>query len=250
MFGKLIQNWKTSRVLNSIQKEPIYITAEYLLRKYLFEQSEGLAKYASQNIKEKIMADTLKEISEIVLAENQILANRKKLATYVLAMAKYQVLIMPEKNEEDLTGLRGKPGITGELKSHIKEIAEKDKEIKEIALGMDSPTETGIYEECLSLYWMYHVKASVFNVIRGHFNDNHPNSEKDWFLPFVEAMSAWEEYKFRQLIDLPCELEDGGIGILYAVKYSTFLNFVVNGATYPNFEWEEACKDSSLDEEI
>ena len=66
-------------------------------------------------------------------------------------------------------------------------------------------------------------------------------------------MCAWEEYQFRELIGLPNVLDkdsDSGTGILEAIQFSTFLDFVVNGATYPNFEWEEAIKDINSNQDI
>jgi len=120
MFGKLIENWKALRVLKAVQKEPIYQVAIQVIGDYLTDESQRLGKYASQKFKEELAEDILKEVGEVVLSENRLLANREKLATYTIAMAKYQVLILPAESddEEEVTGLRGKPGVTGELKAH------------------------------------------------------------------------------------------------------------------------------------
>ncbi len=97
---------------------------------------------------------------------------------------------------------------------------------------------------------MYHLKASVFEAIRDALNDIHPNTEKDWYEPFVHAMCASEEHDFREAIGMPDVIEkDGSMGNFGALKYSTYWNIVMSGAKYPNLEWEEAWKQENLEEE-
>ena len=232
------------KAVKIIQKEPIYLAAIQAGQTYLTDDSQGIGKYASKELKQKLAEEIIAEVNEVILAPNQLKANREKLAAYTLQMAKYQVLILPGKNEDDATRLRDKPGITGELKSHIKKIAEEDKEIKELAWGLDDPSDKDIYEACLFRYWLFHLKAHVFQTIRIALNDTHHDPEKDWYREFVAAMCAWEEHNYRKLIGLPDALEkDDGMGGLEALKYSTFMDIVLSGAKYPNFEWKEAYKD-------
>jgi len=245
MIGKLIENWKLRKALKAIQKEPIYLVAVQAGQTYLTDESQGIGKYASKEFKQKLAEEIIREVNEVILAPNQLMANREKLTAYTLQMAKYQVLILPNEGEDDTTGLRGKPGISGELRSNLQKIVEKDKEIKELAWSLNDPSEKDIYEACLFRYWLFHLKAHVFQTIRIALNDTHNDPEKDWYREFVAAMCAWEEHNYRKLIGLPDILEkEGGIGGLEALKYSTFMDIVLSGATYPNFEWKEAYKDN------
>jgi len=246
MIGKFIEKWKMLKAVKAIQKEPIYLAAIQAGQTGLADESQGLGKYASKELKQKLAEEIMAEVNEVILAPNQLMANREKLSVYTLQMAKYQVLILPEKNEDedDATGLRDKPGITGELKSHIKKIAEEDKEIKELVWSLDDPSDKDIYEACLFRYWLFQLKAHIFQTIRIALNDIHHDPEKDWYREFVAAMCAWEEYNYRKLIGLPDVLEkDDGFGGREALKYSTFMDIVLSGAKYPNFEWKEAYKD-------
>lgn len=246
MIGKFIEKWKMLKAVKAIQKEPIYLAAVQAGQTYLTDESQGIGKYASKELKQKLAEEIMGEVNEVILAPNQLMANREKLAAYTLQMAKYQVLIFPGKNEDedDTTGLRDKPEITGELKSHFKKIAEEDKDIKELACILEDPSDKEIYEACLFRYWLFHLKAHVFQTIRMALNDTHHDPEKDWYREFVAAMCAWEEYNYRKLIGLPDVLEkDDDIGSLEVLKYSTFMDIVLSGAKYPNFEWKETYKD-------
>ena len=137
--------------------------------------------------------------------------------------------------------MRGRPGISGELKAHLKEIAEKDKEIRELAWSLDNPEQ--LYNACLLRYWTAAFLANGFNRTRIALGDHHPSREKDWFRPFLAAMCAWEEYGYREAIGLPDILAtQTGYGIVAGLRYQSFLSIVMSGAQYPNFEWEEQCK--------
>jgi hypothetical protein len=250
MFGKIIDSVRARWALWTLEKNPLYQLAVGEICKTLTDETKGLGKYASQKFKQELAGNILKEVTEVILAGNQVQANREKLTNAVLQMAKYQVLVLPapSESEEDTTSLRGQPGITGELKAHIKLIAEKDKEIKELAWSLDNPTEQDIYEACLFQCWVTNLYANVFHMLRMHLKDHPPNLEKDWFRPFVAAICAWEEHNYRKLIELPDALsKDGRSGELEALKYSTFMNMVLDGSKYPNFEWQEAYKTQSVD---
>ncbi len=182
------------------------------------------------------------------MAQNPVMANREKLASYVLPLAKYQVLVLPSPGEpeEEVTGLRGKHGITGELKAHIGEIAEKDKDIKELAWSLNNPTPQRLYEACVFRCMVFAFQANLFHCTRIALGDYHPLPEKDWYRPFVAARCAWEECQFRKAIGLPDVLanQDELGSIATAAKYASFLSFVVSDAKYPNLEWEEHFKDA------
>ncbi|MBZ5515488.1 MAG: hypothetical protein LAN62_11755 [Acidobacteriia bacterium] len=245
MLGRLVNNLRARLAIRTLDKNPVYRAAVKAIRETLADDSKGLGKCASQMFKEELAERLIREAGEVVMARDSIMANREKLASYVLEMAAYQVLILasPMEEEEDVTGLRGRPGITGELKPHLQEIAEKDKDIKELASSLDNPTPQDLYEVCLYKYWVVGFMAGVFNCIRIALGDYHSSAEKDWYRPFVAAMCAWEEHKYREAIGLPDVLgSQDDYGSMAALKYSTFFNIVMTGAKYPNLEWEEHFK--------
>jgi len=242
------KNFKEKRNVCEIEKNPIYSIAMASAAETLNNKSHGLGKHASDNFKKDLIKNLPEAIIKIVLSENPIMANREAFAGNLIMTAKYQVLVLPDENEpeEDVTGLREKLGISGKLKKHIKEIAEKDEEIKKLAWGMDNPNEVDLYEACLFRYWTYHFWTSVYNTIRLQLNDFHADPEKDWYRPFFEKMCAWEEQQFREKIGQEDILDDSTpAGRLRGLKYSTFMNIVLNGHKYPNLEWEEHYKGDS-----
>jgi hypothetical protein len=59
------------------------------------------------------------------------MAIRERLSELLIHFAELQVLVMEPPPEEDITGLRGMPGITGELKAHLWELWQQDKKFKD-----------------------------------------------------------------------------------------------------------------------
>ncbi len=240
MFRRLIDSLIDKWLLST---NPLYRAAREVIRRDTQnDASLGLSEYESQKYKEVQATDILKSVEEVGLAEDPVMANREKLAESVLLWARYQVLILPSENEEDVTGLRGKPGITGELKAHLRDIVKADEELKKLASSLTS--ERDIDQACWVLCWSSHLKAGVFQALRVPLKDCHPDPAKDWYRPFVEAMCAWEEHNYREAVGLPDVLSEQE-GPLAPLKYSGFMNLVMSGAKYPNFEFQNFLRDSS-----
>ncbi len=100
------------------------------------------------------------------MAQNPVMANREKLASYVLP---------------------------------IGEIAEKDKDIKELAWSLNNPTPQRLYEACVFRCMVFAFQANLFHCTRIALGDYHPLPEKDWYRPFVAARCAWEECQFPRV---------------------------------------------------
>ncbi len=79
-----------------------------------------------------------------------------------------------------------------------------------------------------------------YNSIRRALNDCHPSKDKDWVVPFMIAMDAFKESHYRRLLGLPDVLaEQDPLGHGAPLHYYNCLNDVLDGAKYPNFEWEK-----------
>lgn len=243
MFGRMVTAWRARRALVELQKNPIYRAAIRAIRGTLADTSKGLGKQASQTFKEHLAERAIREVGEVLSCADPVLANREKLAIYVLEMAKYGVLILPPPAEPDVSGLRGKPGITGELRSHLLAVADRDHDIKELAWSQGATTYESVFAACNFMHAVAWFMTDVFHHVRIALGDHHPSDDKDWYRPYVEAMFAWQEYLYREAIGLPDVLASrDSYGTMAALKYSTFMNIVMSGAKYPNFEWEEHYK--------
>jgi len=248
-LGKILDHVRAFYAVRAQEKHPVYHAAIRHIRETFSDDSKGIGKHATQKFREDLALRLLREVGEVITAPYPVMANREKLASYVLGLAKFQVLILPAPNEpeQETTGFRGKPGITGELKAHLKEIAEKDKDIKEFAWSLGSPTLQQLYEACVFNCIVLGFEANLFHCTRIALGDHHPSPEKDWYRPFVDAMCAWEEHQFRKVIGLPAVLgnqDELGFATV-ALQYASFLRFVTSGAKYPNFAWEEHFKNAN-----
>jgi len=238
MFGSLIEKWKINREMASLKKEQLFRDAFTIIHQIMDDEGYGLGKQFSQKFKEELIAKMLNDVIEIIRSENQTIANREKLSEAVCMSTMYQVLILPSKyeDEEDVTEMRGKPGISGELKLHLKEISEQFEEVKEVTIGFDNPTDIDIYNGCVYRYRCFWARAQLFHSLRFHLNDYPPEpKQEDWYLPFVAAMCAYHEHRFRDGIGLP---EQNGVGDIEALEYYSFMNMVLNGVRYPNLEFQ------------
>jgi hypothetical protein len=249
MFKNLIHNFKARKLARGINNHPIYGLVVGMLRSTLADNSNGLGKYASEKTRQTILAQVLGETEKILISPNPVMANRERLTATMLSFAKWQVLVLPSASEESVepTGLRGKPGVTGELKPHVSTLAKTDKDLKELVFEL-SPhaTEADLRDSILFRYWRAANDLNVWNAVRMVLGDCHPDGVKDWFHPFVASACAWEEHLFRQQLGLADVIaEQDSYGTIAALKHSTFMNFVLDGSRYPTFEWEEHYKKPS-----
>src|SRR6185436_13429041 len=102
------------------------------------------------------------------------------------------------------------PGITGELYSHLEQIAKVDKDVKELAFKVGCEGLDDLKDTILFTYWRAVLNANVINRVRIQLGDCHSISEKDWCRPFVEAMCAVEEARYSD-----------SYGDIAPLKYST-----------------------------
>lgn len=251
MLGKMFEDLRDLLTLRALKKQhPVYRVACLAIHENLADTASGLGKHASREYKEDFAAHLLLDITGVIAAPDPVMANRERLSSWVSRLARFQVLVL-QSPKGDTTAwtnwLRSRPGITGELKAHLKEIAEKDKEIKQLAWRLDNPTSQQVYEACLLETWTALVAVQVFDAARRTLGDYHPSPDKDWLLPFGAAMCARSEQHYRETIGLPSVLStERHDGSLVAIKYTSFLSMVMSGAKYPNFEWEEAWSKEDL----
>jgi hypothetical protein len=183
------------------------------------------------------------EVEKIALSPNPLMANRERLAHCVLELAQYQVLVLVPPPAEDLTGLRGQPGITGELKARLLDLYRVDERLQDCFKNMEDKPKNWP-EKWVDLwapvdigYRLRYSYAHVFQGLRLAFGDCRSDT-KDWFAPFVVAMCGYKESKYRESLGMPSafgpEREIFGKPLLL----SYFMNCVLDGTQDPFVEWK------------
>jgi len=178
------------------------------------------------------------EVLKVAFSPDPRMANRERLTSCVIEFAQFQVLLIDPPPAEDPTGLRGQPGITGELRAHLLELAQKDKGLREFMHAFPAPKNADdVWTTVLGRYRVVAAWTHVYHMLRFAFDDVNHAEGKDWFNPFVAAMCAWQEYEYRELLGMPPAFEGPKTEAWKkAVKMSYFSDFVLEGGRFPDLE--------------
>lgn len=188
------------------------------------------------------------DLHEVFNAASPIEVNRQKLAAQVLQMAMYQVLVIPAPPKTDITQMRGLPGISGELRQHLKRIVRASAELHE-ALFADAESfddddddavivqrlERSFQECCWCVATFDAARVALGDVVEG----------KDWFGPFLFAACANQESTYRFNLGLPSAFPEA-LSSSAPVAYSLFMDIVLSGAKDPLAEWTEYHRGSGI----
>lgn len=189
-------------------------------------------------------SNLIEDCIQIINSENPLMENRKFLANSVISCANFQVLVLTP--ETDVANLLSLEGISGQLKPHILDIIQKNKQLREYFHSAQEPIDYSLaWSEILYRYRHSAADMNIFAALRVLFGDYNKAQEKDWFKPFFGSMCIYSEAEYRNEIGLPSLLGEYKTN-LSQLKYSTFLNFVVNGERYPDLAWSDAYPDLKL----
>tara|TARA_B100001964_G_scaffold4235_1_gene4575 strand:- start:2893 stop:3618 length:726 start_codon:yes stop_codon:yes gene_type:complete len=219
-----------ARAKYAVSKIPLYQYALEIIHEQIHNSKHEIVNKLSDNLKEKIINEITTTVHTVWISPDKVLANREFLASAILEMAKFHVfLISPDHDYCKF------PGISGELKNHIKEIAKHDKEIKEIVwqLGKEI-SDDSLHVAIWLKYWKAEVFMLLLEKVRYHLKDFNADKEKDWFFPFLHGMYAFQEYSYRKTSGLPKLIDDFEV-----LGFTTMLDIVTSGSKNPLFEWEE-----------
>jgi hypothetical protein len=237
MLGWLVEKMRTAHAIRTLRRDPlIQLARTAIAAAWTAEVCKDFSPEFVQRQRGKMMEEAIR----IAVAPDRRMANRERLVACVLEFAQFQVLVLPPEGEEIKSGeLRGQPGITGELKGHLLELARKDKRLQEFMHGFGNfSTWDEVWDAVLIRYRMCWAWAHFHQSLRSAVNDVNRAPGKDWYRPFVAAMCAWEEHHFRRAIELPPALGKGKVDAeLEALAYGTFLKSVTNGERYPDLDW-------------
>jgi hypothetical protein len=184
------------------------------------------------------------EINVICNAIDPVVACRDRLAVAMMKFASYQVLVIPPAPEPDPSGLRSQPGITGELKAYLVDIAKIDFDLRSKLYGVDEePAFDVVWQAVLCAYWQAHWFLETFNAARLHLGD--ATDPHDWYPSFRHAACAGHESKYRGEIGLPSAFDDD-IASAAATAYAIYTDIVLAGAEDPDREWREYHAGSNI----
>lgn len=176
------------------------------------------------------------EINQVCGSREPVKLLREKLATQMLRFAMYQVLMIPPAPEPDPFGMRGLPGITGELAARREQLVDRD-----IALGssiheVDEFDENTDIDRLVSIeFWRHFWNLETLNAARIYYGDSTP---EDWFEAFRFAACANQENIYRLDLDLPSAFEHR-IALTAPTAYAIFTDIVIAGAEDPLSEWRD-----------
>jgi hypothetical protein len=160
----------------------------------------------------------------------------------MLKFASCQVLVIPSAPEEDASGLRGQPGITGELKEHIVGIVKNNDDLRaEIRAASDSNSLAAAPEVVQCLYWKWSWFLRTFDAARLELND----VAGDWYKSFMHAACANQEHIYRRQMEMPPAFDED-VARRAATAYSIFTDIVLSGEEDPVAAWLDYHKDADI----
>jgi hypothetical protein len=140
--------------------------------------------------------------------------------------------------------LRGQPGISGELKGHLAELAQRAENLRADLFGVTTAiTFDSVWQIVQALYWKSFWRLETINATRIVIGDLVENC--DWFMPFKHAACASAEHRYREILELPPAL-DPEMAKPVSTAYSIYTDIVVSGASDPDGEWRDYYKDSNI----
>lgn len=177
------------------------------------------------------------DINRICNTIDPVTSCRDELARTMLAFAAYQVLLVPPEPEDDPSGLRRQPGISGDLQARLAEICDRNDELRSAIFR-----ETGSHEArelrpiVDRLYWETSWRLGTLDGIRKALGDTVEGG--DWYEPFVHAACVQAEHTYRWELELPPAFDES-VAREAANAYSVFTDIVVSGSPDPAREWRD-----------
>ena len=241
MFRTLVGSYKEIRTLKKITGHPVLGPVFHDLRETLNDTSKGLGKYASVDDKTSLYDKVLTQVQGAIALPDPTRGVRLKLIEIMMQTAAYQVLVIPPRPELDESGLRSFEGITGELKSRIPELAEKDDHLKELFYSLDNTAKDikDMVDAILLQYWTSSLYLSAFHVARCALKDYHNDPYQDWYRPCFISQCIWMESNYRNTLGLPSAL-CGSLPEIRALLHASWFKLIEGGVQELRLAWEES----------
>lgn len=189
-------------------------------------KNKAANEHHSKAMIRKVADKMLEDCRKVLASPDPRMANRQMLADSVLSCAKLQVLTILPAPAPDASGMRGKLGISGELKAHILEIVKLD---KEFATFPDIEDADKAWNQVQYAYRRAWASMNIFEALRHEFEDFHPETDKDWFRPFFASQCVYAESSYREELGMP-KTPDGA-------AYGSYRDIVLSGDKDPERTW-------------
>ena len=203
-----------------------------------------LRDFISADTQDGLSRQLYLDVNEICNAVNPVAACREKLAANMMKFAAYQVLMIPPAPEDDVSGLRAQPGISGELTQHVARIVKTNIELRSDMGGPESSmTQENVWSFVQRSYWTRYWFVETINAARIELGDF--AEDDDWYLPFKHAACVTCESNYRREIEMPAAFEES-VAREAIMAYPIFTDIVLAGDKFPDREWREYHKGSNV----
>lgn len=224
-------------VRRAIKKSPVL--------SLLHDRSEKLISEICQNgIGEDVARDWARQMFAHLLpalnSRDARIEYRKLLVESALLSSDYNVMMIPPAPEPDWTGLRGLPGISGELPKYKVRLAEVYAPIRDLLhAGSLEINQTTVQDTILVLATQAGYLVNMANTARIAIDDYHHDLGKDWFRPMMYSFAVSSENGLRRRIGLPVSLDEE----IAAITHKTMADVVLSGSRFPDVTWREHYRD-------
>jgi len=184
------------------------------------------------------------EINRICNATDPVTVCRDRLVATMLTLASFQVLLIPPEPEEDRSGLRGQPGISGQLGAHLEALCAQNDTLRSTMFGETGSDDAAVLRGIVTRqFWESYWLLGTLDATRVELGDTVEGD--DWFTPFLHAACVNVEYAYRWELELPPAFDED-IAKEAANAYSVFTDIVLSGALNPAAEWRDYCRGSGV----
>jgi len=203
-----------------------------------------LSELISEARQSELSREIYLEINRICSSREPAAVCREKYAAAMLQTASFQVLTIPARPQPDESGLRGQPGISGELNQHLVDLFRKSDRLRAAIFGEEGISTKADYQALLQrLFWERYWILETLNAARMELGDSEPGD--CWHKPFLHAACVDAENGYRRDLDLPPAF-DADIARAAANAYSMFTDIVMSGVEDPAGEWRDYYHDSGI----
>jgi hypothetical protein len=242
MFSMLRKLFERRTAVRSRRENPVLKTS--VKRASEIWSTIPLGDFVDAAAQKALARQLVLDLNDVCNSRDPVMACRERMVLAMLDFARYQVLMIPPPPRDDSSGLRSKPGISGELQSHILELAEHSAELRtELAGGGQELTfdvaTRGLQRAAWTKFWF----VEAFNAARLALGDN--RGAEDWYAPFMHAACANQEHLYRTELGLAPAF-DGDAAQRVATAYSMYTDIVISGAEDPDREWRDYCEYSGV----
>ena len=238
-FGRLFgrQSAVHARRNNPVLDEAVQASAE------LYERIP-LRDYIDEARRSELARELYLELNRLCNSSDPQTACRDRFAASMIRLAALQVLVIPPPPEEDASGLRGQPGVTGELKAHLVRICAVNDELRSLMFAeTDSEAFDDLWAVVIRLYWERYWLAATLNGLRKILAGS-PDAA-DWFHEFLHASAARIEHVYRLEAELPPAFEES-VAREAATTYAMFTDIVISGSADPVREWLDYARQTGI----